>query len=40
MTEGELLTIDPMDIDPDSLKGYFLVVDLEYSACIHLDLNQ
>lgn len=35
MTEEELRTFDPMEIDPNSPEGYFLVVSLEYPASIH-----
>lgn len=35
MMEKELWTFDPMEIYLNGLKGYLLVVDLEYPSCIH-----
>lgn len=37
LSEEELKTFDPMMIDPVELKGYFLVIDLEYPDSIHDD---
>lgn len=35
LTEDELQTFHPMEIDPNEPKGYFLVVNFEYPARIH-----